>query len=410
MPKLRITNASIKKIKIPLSGRVTYTDTKVRGFRLRITHKGTITFSVRAELDGKTVRASLGRFPNLSADQAEKLAIKNLSEFAHNKNPTAIKKANSVKGITLSECFDQYKSSRTNLKETTKTEYSNTVNQYLSDWLNKPLIKITRDMIESRHKKIGEKSPTRANKTMRILRALFEFAHGKYEDQNGEPLILHNPVKRLSHVKAWYRETRRTGHISNSDLHKWFEAVNTAPEWMASYNPESSRDYLLLVLFTGLRRNEAAGILWENINFEQKTLTVIETKNGDDHVLPLTDYLYKLFKRRKKVTKDSIFVFPSNSKKGCMIDPKKFISSVRDKSDVYFTLHDLRRTFITIAESLNIRDYTLKRLLNHRNKADVTDGYIINNVERLREPMQLVTNELLILSICQDELKRVSKI
>lgn len=60
-----------------------------------------------------------------------------------------------------------------------------------------------------------------------------------------------------------------------------------------------------------------------------------------------------------------------------------------------FTLHDLRRTFITIAESLDIPADALKRLLNHKMSNDVTAGYIINDVERLRAPMQKISDYIL---------------
>lgn len=48
-------------------------------------------------------------------------------------------------------------------------------------------------------------------------------------------------------------------------------------------------------------------------------------------------------------------------------------------------IHDLRRTFITIAESLDISAYALKRLLNHKMNNDVTAGHIIIDAERLRD-------------------------
>ena len=64
-------------------------------------------------------------------------------------------------------------------------------------------------------------------------------------------------------------------------------------------------------------------------------------------------------------------------------------------SGVSFCIHDLRRTFATVAESLDIPAYALKRLLNHANGADVTAGYIVANVERLREPMQKITDYVL---------------
>jgi integrase len=65
------------------------------------------------------------------------------------------------------------------------------------------------------------------------------------------------------------------------------------------------------------------------------------------------------------------------------------------KSEVSFTLHDLRRTFITVAEGLDISAYALKRLLNHKMNHDVTAGYIVMDVERLREPMQMISKHLL---------------
>jgi integrase len=68
---------------------------------------------------------------------------------------------------------------------------------------------------------------------------------------------------------------------------------------------------------------------------------------------------------------------------------------VVEASGIKFMLHDLRRTFITIAESLDIPSYTLKKLLNHSTRNDVTGGYIVTDMERLREPMQRITDYIL---------------
>jgi hypothetical protein len=58
-------------------------------------------------------------------------------------------------------------------------------------------------------------------------------------------------------------------------------------------------------------------------------------------------------------------------------------------------MHDLRRTFITVAESLDISVYAVKRLVNHKMNNDVTAGYIVSDVERLRKPMQSIADNLL---------------
>lgn len=71
------------------------------------------------------------------------------------------------------------------------------------------------------------------------------------------------------------------------------------------------------------------------------------------------------------------------------------MNKITENSGVPFHLHDLRRTFATVAESLDIPAYALKRLLNHKMRQDVTAGYVIADVERLRTPMQRITDFLL---------------
>ena len=77
------------------------------------------------------------------------------------------------------------------------------------------------------------------------------------------------------------------------------------------------------------------------------------------------------------------------------IEDNGFTARVMERSSVSFTLHDLRRTFITIAESLDIPHYALKRLLNHRLSGDVTAGYIVSDLDRLRGPVSLVAAKIL---------------
>lgn len=77
------------------------------------------------------------------------------------------------------------------------------------------------------------------------------------------------------------------------------------------------------------------------------------------------------------------------------MEPRKQMAKVTEVSEVAFTVHDLRRTFITVAESLDISAYAVKRLVNHKMNGDVTAGYIVADAERLREPMQRITDYLL---------------
>ena len=70
-------------------------------------------------------------------------------------------------------------------------------------------------------------------------------------------------------------------------------------------------------------------------------------------------------------------------------------AKVIEKTGMPFAMHDLRRTFVTIAESLDISSFAVKALVNHKSGDDVTSGYIQLNVERLRQPMQIITDFML---------------
>ena len=154
------------------------------------------------------------------------------------------------------------------------------------------------------------------------------------------------------------------------------------------------RDYLLLLLFTGLRRNEALCLRWENVDLQRGTVCAVDTKNRSNHVLPMGRYLWDLMRRRRACDSEWVFANPLTRKR--ITDPHRQIVNVVAKSGVPFSPHDLRRTFASIVSRLGDRlnYYTTKRLLNHRT-SDVTQGYIQFDLEQLRSAMQAVEDFVL---------------
>jgi integrase len=276
----------------------------------------------------------------------------------------------------------------------------------LGDWKDKPLANITRKMVLERHQKLGEKgSRNYADLTMRALRSIVNFAQARYTDDDGYPLIKDNPVMILTTTRAWCPKKRRQTVIKRHQLPAWFEAVYDLkkPENQESFHIVA--DFLLVLLFTGLRRQEAAQLLWKNVDLKDRTLLIPDPKNHEPLTLPLSDFLIDLLTERKELAVNG-YVFPGRDGQGYLIEPKRQIQKVIDQSNVSFTIHDLRRTFITVADSLEISAYAIKRLVNHKMKDDVTAGYIISDIERLRGPMQRITDSLLEFSN-KDEPKKV---
>lgn len=64
-------------------------------------------------------------------------------------------------------------------------------------------------------------------------------------------------------------------------------------------------------------------------------------------------------------------------------EPKRAIDAVTAATAITFSCHDLRRTFATLAESLDLSGYTVKALLNHKQQTgDVAGGYLYIKAER----------------------------
>ena len=377
--------------------RDTYHDTKVTGLTLRVTATGVKSFVVRKRVNGKPILTTLGQYPAMTIAQARNAARESLNIFSSGINPNDKRKAQRIKSITLNETMRDYLSNRKHaLKPKTIKDYQIIFNGYLLDWSGKELSNITRSMVVKKHTDIGKKSIYRANATMRLLRALFNFAISEYEDSNDMPIITHNPVQKIK--RNWFKESVRTNIIEPNDLKDWFIAVQKLPNNKANVThkntSETVRDYLIVLIFTGLRPSEGINLKWSNIDFKNKLLKIQDTKNREDHTLPLTEYIINLLNRRKDESLGD-YVFPGYDPHKALVSPNRQVKKVIKDSGVQFLLHDLRRTFATYADSLGIQHTTIKRLMNHKNNDVTSTHYIHQSIETLRKPMQKITDYIL---------------
>lgn len=387
--KLKFTKGAIEKILAPSSGQYFYWDTEVRGFGLRVSVSGSKSFIYQTRVNGKERRITIGRFGSITVEQARDQARKHAAQVASGIDPVAEKQKAGRKGITLAQATEAYLTGR-NLKDSTRKDVERAMKGF-SDWSKKALVDIKPNMIEARHKELSEASPTRANLAMRYLRAVVNYANAKYSGDEGEPLLSSNPVKRLSVIKSWNRVSRRRSFVKPHQMKAWFDAVNTGLTAL-KFGAEL-RDCFLLSMLTGVRPSEALQLQWKGVDFKHRTLTFFDTKNHSDHELPLTDWLKELLEARKAIAGPE-YVF-STADGTRLKDTRTGIAKVIEISGVEFMPTDLRRSFITAAERLDIGPYTLKRMLNHTISNDVTAGYIVPTTDRLREPMQQIEDVLL---------------
>jgi len=286
---------------------------------------------------------------------------------------------------TLRQAWNDYQLLKP-LKPVTVRNYVLRIEKNLSEWLDLPLNEITRSMILIRFKELSENAASLANSTMRTLRCVINFAMGFYEDADGQPLIPLNPVSKLSQLRVWNPEHCRRRTIQ-SGIKQWFRAV-------LSLNSATSRDLFLLYLFTGMRKNEALSLRWNQVNLRSGTIELWQTKNGDDRLIPLSDYTWRMMMLRHHFSRPGEkYVFQMRNGNHFK-EPQCAVYEIIKRSGVPFSIHDLRRTFATVGDDVELKAEVVKALLGHR--GDVTEDYTVRSIERLRRATQKITNAILI--------------
>jgi integrase len=382
MAIMELTKTAIDTLPIPENERVTYWDTELKGFCIRVSQTAK-TYYAKKRVMGKPQWVKIGEHGLLTPDKARKEALNILSELNKGVDVNRERARARSKGITLEKVIERYFEARPNLREGTVTSYKNLISKHLSVWVNKSMVEITGEMVSRKHLDIASKSgQPQANKVMKFLRLMFNYL-SVIKDKP-----IDNPVNRLSRARQWFKVERRKTIIKEADLKAWYNAV-------LKYSNPVVRDYLLLLLFTGLRECEGMTLRWSEVDMKGRTFTIRAeiAKNHKEHTLPMTDMIFDLFNQRLAL-RENEWVFPGRKEGMPLADVKRAIEYVTDKTTIKWSLHDLRRTFSTLAEQ-EVSYSMLKRLLNHSQASDVTAGYLVITTEQLRAPMQKVTDRIM---------------
>ena len=316
--KFNFTKEALTGLRLPALGeRVIYLDAKTTGLQLRITAAGIKTFSVfRRIKGGQPERITLGRFPDLTVEQARKLAARVNAAIEEGSNPADVKRAHKGEP-TLTGFFKEYGERHGQKKRAWKDDQ-----QRFRDYLESPLgtrklSAITREMVG--HILSDMERDGKAGATVNNVRALASGIFGKAIEWS---YLANNPVKGIKTRKA----VKRDRFIQADELPRFFASVGEEPN-------ETIRDYFLLSLLTGARRANVLGMRWNQISLAEGIWRISETKNGTPQNVTLAPEALEILKARKE-TVEGAFVFPGEGESKHLVEPKKGWQRIFDRDEL----------------------------------------------------------------------------
>lgn len=387
---MKLTKTNIDKITYEKADKF-YWDDDVTGFGVKVT-KTAKTYIVQSRVNGKSIRKKIAVVGTITPDEARKQAKVLLGEMAKGIDVVAVARKERIKSVTLREAYEDFKKLRP-LRESTIIGYNTAIYSTFKDWNNKPLAAISGDMVVKKFKQISVENPYGANLYFRCLRAVINFAMENYS-VNDVPLLPYNPCNKINRLKIWNRAERRTRCIKPEQLADFFAGLKIKAE--ERQQKQQTKKQCVILLFTGCRDQEIASLQRKNIDFETGCITIETTKNHRKHILPYGKWLGEYLKELCKGLAPNDYILPANNRCGHLKDHRKACKEIAHDCNIDFSLHDLRRTFASIANNhiSGMTQYTLKKLLNHA-EDDVTAGYIQFEPEQLRKPMQEIEDFIL---------------
>ncbi|SAL02188.1 preprotein translocase [Caballeronia pedi] len=398
-------------------------DTGATGLGLRATPAGARTYIWQGKLDGATIRVSIGAAKDWSIDEARDEA-RRLTRLADSGKDPREERAEQLaavsarrlearrKDVTVDDAWKDYlvahshkwserhyddhvRLSREGGKEKKRGSGLTTAGP-LASLMQMKLSELTADRVAAWLQVEAQSRPTNAEQSYRKLRAFIRWCSERPEYRGLVPTDAYTARTVRDSVP---RPKAKSDCLQREQLEIWFESVRQIG------NPIISA-YLQGLLITGARREELAGLTWNDVDFRWRSLHVrdkVETETG--RFIPLTPYLASLLLELKRLNetppntrmlarletagkpwKPSAWVFSSTrAADGKLAEPR----IAHDKAQLaaglpHTSLHGLRRSFGTLAEWVECPVGVVAQIQGHKPSALAEKHYRRRPIDLLR--------------------------
>lgn len=354
---MKLTDRQIKNLK-PKSQR--YEVWEGNGFGIRVFPTGKKSWVYMYRFQGKARRITFGNYPKMSVAGAHTAYGKALTELEKGNDPGANlvtsnkeDRTSPTVNILAHEYLEKWAKPRKRSWTEDERMLKKDVIPYLGQRKAKQVTR--RDIIVLLDKVMDRGSPIAANRTLAVIRRMFNFAVER-------DIISISPCYG---VKAPAKENKRDRLLNFDEIKLFWNSLTDVGM------SESSKLVLKLQLITAQRKGEVVSAEWTEFDLTDGwwTIPAIKSKNGNAHKVPLSKLALEILKQIKLISSQSKWLFPS-PKGDLPFTPEAINRAIRRNDEQlqeveHFTPHDLRRTAASHMTALGVPCLIVSKILNH---------------------------------------------
>jgi integrase len=328
-------------------------DPELKGLGVTIAPAGSKTFFLgfTSPATGKRRQINLGRYPATTLKDARQKARVARAVIAQGGDPAD--ECDDVVAITLGEGLGMYARARLDHQRTGRTTERD-LRRDFGPLLDRPVNTVTAPMIASLIDEKAETAPTMANRLVGYSGPWFRWMKTRGHVSTNPTEDIEKPAKERSRERT----------LSQDEVAAIWDA---APKLGYPFGP-----FVRLLMLTGVRREELAGMRHDEIDFDAGLWTVpaARSKTGVSIRIPLSRATVEVL--QGVANTGSAFVFTTTGKA-----PVSGFSKMKKRLDglsgiTDWRLHDARRTMVSAMVDLGIDATTADRCLNHTGAATMS--------------------------------------
>lgn len=353
--KTKITAASIKELKTE-DKRIN--DTEITGFHALISPKKLITYYLYYRIHGKQANYRLGIHGHITAAQARDLAKSKIAEVTQGVDVHAVKKKERIKTkesklSTLQHFLDEkyfpwLESRNPKTAEKTKKAFQSAFSKFMDFQLSA----ITAWEVEKwRNKRLADGiKPATTNRQINLIKGCLSRA------VEWEVIDSHD----LQKVKAQAVDNAKVRYLSKDEESRLRESL-------AKFDIKHLTTIVILAINTGMRKGEILSLNWNDINLENKVLTVDfqNAKSGNTRHIPLNTQAFNALSDWQKLSGNIGYVFKDSNQQRILDFRYDWADLLEDASITDFRFHDLRHHFASKLVMASVDLNTVRELLGH---------------------------------------------